>query len=453
MAPHRPKKRRSTVLQMFLIVAGVGTLYLVGFAVGRSRQTQRDDDGVEKQLQVEAKALAPRPNPKLRKRSDIAFYYGRNETTTVPSFWVPTELAHVEHGDPRVSLCRLDFDSYWRNPSKTPMFRDLMSASKCARGKSGSLNTFYDEAMKNSKPLTPSGFVFHESRVGSTLIANMLGAIPTNLVYSESAPPPAVLNHCQQCSLERKVEVLRKLVALMGNSPYHTKLFYKFQSITVPQMAPLLVAFPDTPWIFVYREPVQVMMSHFKHGVTSRNAPCLREHRRPRKETAEILQMDLASAARTTPEKYCAAHLAMLCDKALEGAERASDLKNALMLNYDSLPGSLVHYVIPEHFHITDYDDHDKLRMLDVANVYSKRRKALNPHVSSSISAVAKDVTWGGDSQEKEAAASPKIRDAADTIMRPRYDRLLLATKLQTKGNDLLHLKHMPLGLGDAPPV
>ena len=38
--------------------------------------------------------------------------------------------------------------------------------------------------------LYPSGFVFHESRVGSTLVANMLAAVPTNIVYSESAPPP-----------------------------------------------------------------------------------------------------------------------------------------------------------------------------------------------------------------------------------------------------------------------
>ena len=44
---------------------------------------------------------------------------------------------------------------------------------------------------KNIKPVKPSGFVFHESRVGSTLVANMLAAVPTNIVYSESAPPPA----------------------------------------------------------------------------------------------------------------------------------------------------------------------------------------------------------------------------------------------------------------------
>mmetsp|Transcript_31125 Transcript_31125/g.100290 ORF Transcript_31125/g.100290 Transcript_31125/m.100290 type:complete len:351 (-) Transcript_31125:252-1304(-) len=346
------------------------------------------------------------------------------------------------------------------------MFRDLVSASRCGRGKSGSLDDLFGDLVRrkgsgknNKPPLEPSGFVFHESRVGSTLVANMLASIPTNLVYSESAPPPTILNHCTSCSMDRKVDLLRKLFALMGNSPFHTRLYYKFQSITVPSMAPLLLAFPKTPWIFVYREPVQVMMSHFKHG--GRTAPCLREHKRPRRETADILETDVAAASRVRPEAYCAAHLAMLCEAALDAADREArrgNAENALLLNYESLPGALVHYVVPDHFNVDDYDADDKLRMLDVANVYSKRRKALPAAVEGATpqqdapSAVAPDVTWGGDSQAKMDAASTEIKAAANDIMRPRYDRLLDATKLRTGGDDLRRYQHMPLpGTEDLP--
>ena len=120
------------------------------------------------------------------------------------------------------------------------------------------LNTLYEDMRKkNIKPVKPSGFVFHESRVGSTLVANMLAAVPTNIVYSESAPPPAVLNHCRSCSKQRKTDILQKLIALMGASPtnYHTHLFFKFQSATVPNIRSLLDAFPETPWLFVYVIP------------------------------------------------------------------------------------------------------------------------------------------------------------------------------------------------------
>ena len=30
-----------------------------------------------------------------------------------------------------VTLCKLDYDGYWRAPHKLPMFRDLVAASKC----------------------------------------------------------------------------------------------------------------------------------------------------------------------------------------------------------------------------------------------------------------------------------------------------------------------------------
>ena len=85
------------------------------------------------------------------------------------------------------------------------MFRDLQTASKCGKGKSGRLGELYDDLKsKGVTPLTPAGFVFHESRVGSTLVANMLASVPTNLVYSESSPPPVVLNHCRSCGKQRQ---------------------------------------------------------------------------------------------------------------------------------------------------------------------------------------------------------------------------------------------------------
>ena len=428
---------KGTVMKMFLCVAAVGTLYSVGFALGKSRGgIDVDDDGV-KEEKVDTTTSKKKVFLRVRKSREVSFYYKGNESLVVPSFWVPTDLTNVEHGDPRLTLCQLDFDGYWRNPTKTPMFRDLMAVSSCRGGRSGSLNKLYEDASKSkTKPfLKPSGFVFHESRVGSTLIANMLGSVPTNLVYSESAPPPAILNHCRDCSLDRKVDLLQKLIALMGNSPFHQRLYFKFQSITVPQMAPLLVAFPETPWLFVYREPVQVMMSHFKHGA-GRNAPCLREHRRPRKATADILQVDVSAASRSSPEDYCAAHLAMLCEKALENHDNDP---NGLLLNYDTLPGALVHYVLPTHFKTRSYSDDDKRRMLDVANVYSKRRKAL----PSGDLQQQKDLTWGSDSKAKESAASSQIKAAAQNIMRPRYDLMLKATEQKTKGTDLSSLKYL----------
>lgn len=55
--------------------------------------------------------------------------------------------------------------------------------------------------------LEPTGFVFHMSRCGSTLTANLMGASPHNLVYSESKPPTALMGLCDQmrCTEEQRV--------------------------------------------------------------------------------------------------------------------------------------------------------------------------------------------------------------------------------------------------------
>lgn len=47
-------------------------------------------------------------------------------------------------------------------------------------------------------PLPPRGFVYHETRCGSTLVANMLASLPPSRVFSESKPPTQV---CTLCSL------------------------------------------------------------------------------------------------------------------------------------------------------------------------------------------------------------------------------------------------------------
>ena len=78
--------------------------------------------------------------------------------------------------------------------------------------------------------------MFTKSRVGSTLVANFLASDPWSLVFSESTPIANAILHCESCALERKVQLFRDVVLLMGRSPFHRRLFFKFQSITCTKM-------------------------------------------------------------------------------------------------------------------------------------------------------------------------------------------------------------------------
>jgi hypothetical protein len=48
----------------------------------------------------------------------------------------------------------------------------------------------------------------------------------------------------------------------MGHSLIHKRYFFKFQSLLTTKMHIVLEAFPNVPWIFLYRNPIQTVMSH-----------------------------------------------------------------------------------------------------------------------------------------------------------------------------------------------
>lgn len=168
-------------------------------------------------------------------------------TQTLPDwsqeFWTPIDVDVDSSDDPMVVLCKLNFKQYFQQPHFSPMFRDLEAKSSCVASnrRRERLSTLLNEVerLKDSpegRVVKPSGFVFHESRVGSTLVANLLACDPFALVFSESTPIANAILHCSSCSHERQVKLFRDILTLMGRSPFHNKLFVKFQSITTTKI-------------------------------------------------------------------------------------------------------------------------------------------------------------------------------------------------------------------------
>lgn len=81
--------------------------------------------------------------------------------------------------------------------------------------------------------LQPSGFVYHETRTGSTLVANMLGHVPSNLMTSENSLAEDPVRRCRQCTPQQRIRLLRDILPLFGNTRAgHTHSFLKFQDST-----------------------------------------------------------------------------------------------------------------------------------------------------------------------------------------------------------------------------
>lgn len=177
--------------------------------------------------------------------------------------------------------------------------------------------------------MPPAGFVFHESRVGSTLVANSLAAMDpeAHRVLSESNPINMALQVCEGkhvCDMEMAANIFRDVVYLMGrtNSPKEKHVFFKVSSVGTKRMKVMREALPNTPWIFVYRNPVQTMMSHLdpsktgdfskigRHGKERHiNAVCTKARRNPPEDLIKLVKDIGQKVGEISDIEFCAAHL------------------------------------------------------------------------------------------------------------------------------------------------
>lgn len=267
---------------------------------------------------------------------------------------------------------------------------------------------------KVPKALNITGVVFHESRCGSTLVANtLIGMNPQkHRVYSESPPPITALKICgdnfEHCSKEQAATILQDVLYLMSRSknPHETRVFFKIQSVGTRRMDVFRHAFPTTPFLFVYRDPVQVIMSHIAKGYRSAN--CLRQRSHPPEQTLEVARRHgIDKISELDPEMFCAAHLATLTETALYHVEESD---YGIPVNYADLPDALYKEILPKHWGVETGKEEIE-RIIDVSSQYSKGR---GPRKGE----------WHEDSEKKEEEATDIVREAAKQFMTESYEKL-----------------------------
>lgn len=235
-----------------------------------------------------------------------------------------------DYKDVMGAFCKIDWALQAKNPAKVAMFRDLQAASGACQEVSRDLGSMVQKMRQYDLDhagevisLPPSAVVFHETRCGSTLVANLFAAAKPNnehYVYSESPPPLAALQACdnaRQCDADKHVQLIQDVFYVMGRRkrPEHDKplrVFYKIQSVGSHSIGAFTKAFPSTPWFFIFRDSVEVMMSHVdpdQHTV-QRWAVCLRSRNwEPKPALAELIKKKGKSVTSLSNEQFCAAHL------------------------------------------------------------------------------------------------------------------------------------------------
>ena len=115
----------------------------------------------------------------------------------------------------------------------------------------------------------PSGFIFHSSRCGSTLVANVCRALDDAIVVSEANPIDKLVARFITDGGDPVKEslysvLLRAVVNALAysNSGNKSRVFVKFSCCGVSQLERIRRIWPAVPWIFLYRDPVETIVSN-----------------------------------------------------------------------------------------------------------------------------------------------------------------------------------------------
>lgn len=233
--------------------------------------------------------------------------------------WVPSRLWRHQ-GRPVVTWTELGAERFER-----PFFHQTLDAALARPGAPPPRQTGLaaliaearDAAGADASLAPPAGFVFHMSRCGSTLVSSSLACEPSALVLGEPNPLGDYFEIAQALPPAERGIVLRALLILLGRRRAEERVFViKAMSQLAVFLPFLLRAVPEARWIFVYRDPLEVLVS-----LTAGESFVTGLHARP-KLAALWSGIPAAEVAALPPTDFAARMLARICATAAEAGER-----------------------------------------------------------------------------------------------------------------------------------
>ncbi len=235
------------------------------------------------------------------------------------------------------------------------------------------------DSPSSTRPL--GGFVFHASRCGSTLVAQAIATMAGHTVIAEAQPINASL-YLRDDRQRLTVTLLRAMCQWRPND----QVFIKQTSINVTRGARHLADFPNANWVFVYRDPVEIMVS-----IARSDAGWSRARHEP-SHAARLLRVSDDISQMATEDYY---GLAIDC---MFRAALELDTGRGLFIDYADLNlDGLV--AVLEHLGV-DVTEERRATVQASMQVYSKDRQRRRAHV--------------GDRASKQAMATPSMRTAAE---------------------------------------
>ena len=331
---------------------------------------------------------------------------------TLTKGWLPVDAAVV---DGRPGLWWMDLSDV---SLTEPFFQQTVERAKAKNRERGVRFAEFDVLPQLEKVLEsvpPTGFIFHSSRCGSTLVANACRAITNSIVLSEANAIDKLvarfITDAPGGSVKESIYsvLLRGVVHALGQrrtgSEQH--LFVKFACCSFAQIERVKTIWPKVPWVFLYRDPVETIVSNVKSV-----PPWLVDNDR----------RVLASITGASTTEVAEMRLEELCARTIGGffsiAHRATS-DNSILVNYNELSVPVITSVLRFLKVSPSVDEMSAIER--GGRVYSKEASGAR--------------TFVADSAAKRELASDLIREMAEVWAVEPY-RLLEKKRLAQESGD-----------------
>ncbi|HZZ91161.1 MAG TPA: hypothetical protein VFE23_01290 [Usitatibacter sp.] len=309
--------------------------------------------------------------------------------------WLPVRV--FWHG----GAARVDWCWFGDRPLAEPFFRDSANlAMRHPFNQAFRRETPIDalSRLREERPgMAPTAFLHHASRCGSTLVSQMLAATGEHVVVSEPHTLDAILRARYMgpgVAAGSEVEWARGLLSALAQSRRGERAFVvKLDAWSIFELHTLREAFPATPWVYLYRDPLEIAVSQ----VRERGAYMVPGMLGPALELLGAVEV-----ARMPHEEFIARVLGRMLEAAGEGCAR----EGGVLLHYEELPEALWTWAAP----LFGVRDDPAIR---AALGHAARWNAKNPQLE-----------FESDSGRKQREASPALREAIERWAHPAYHRL-----------------------------
>ena len=348
----------------------------------------------------------------------------------------------------QATFCQLSWTFQQADPQRVPLFETLKDRSFLCPDTMVTADLFhiarqaeaYDAGThkfaatnkpKGFQVVPPTAVIFHSSHAGSTLTSSILATSdPQHVhVYSEAPATQTALLACDNnvhCDAGAQEKLIKDVFYLMGrmNRPQRPQsVFFKLSSVTARSIGVFRQALPSVPWVFLYRDPVEVLVSQLANYHDSslllpdKDVPsCLHERYNPwqHEQLLEVVQSQNRTVASLTAAEYCAAYVASLARSALmENAKPSSFWAKHMLVNYEDLPFILWDRIIPE----LDYMSQPVSLRIDAMHGTSKLY-----YTAESLERIGQP--WQDDKDFKRGQATEDMKKAAQLFLDPLFAQL-----------------------------